>query len=95
MASVQTYTQSITDIEHFSPIAKLQSGDLYFSAAKKKYGTPDRKLARSKPCVTTFLSVISHQISVLAASTNRPSDFSSKNAQACNDILCDKWLFVS
>lgn len=54
-------------------------------------------LTDSKPCVTIFLSVISHQISLLAASTNLPFGLSAVIYSVKYTNLCLKlrtWLYA-
>ena len=50
------------------------------------------------PRVTSFLSIVSrYQVNVrhLAGSANIPSDFSSRNASACNEPRCQICCFIA
>ena len=91
-----------TAVKHFSPFIIQSKQQACLLTDSKPCVQAIDKLCRGEfsasPRVTSFLSIVSrYQVNVrhLAGSANIPSDFSSRNASACNEPRCQICCFIA
>ena len=91
-----------TAVKHFSPFIIQSKQQACLLTDSKLCVQAIDKLCRGEfsasPRVTSFLSIVSrYQVNVrhLAGFANIPSDFSSRNASACNEPRCQICCFIA